>query len=382
MLLTITLDSTASGWRGALAVSALGKQPVDFVSVTRHQDSIVMRLPASAHEAELRGSLTADGRELAGTVTSDANANFRVARAGSPEAATLTASARRVEEARRIAQSLVDTTKLTPTANPDSARLVTSDIALFWSVVDRAPNDSLAAYLERDYLERGSAGLRDFIPGRILSAEDLATYVNSHRARYDSSRAANLDVKAAEREIRAAFRRLKELYPPAVFPNVYFVVGRFNSGGTSTDHGLLIGSEMYREATRLPAIVSHELIHYQQHCEAPTLLAQSFMEGSADFLGHLISGAEINGPARTYGVAHEHQLWQEFTPHFADREFYPWMYGTPTDGRPNDLGYFIGSRIAEAYYNQTSDKRRAIAEIIGACGDAVKQILATSRYNP
>jgi hypothetical protein len=382
MLLTITLDSTTTGWRGAAGASALGKRPVDFVSVTRLEDSVVMRLPGSAQNAELRGRLTPDAQELTGTVAAGGNGTFRLARAGTSEAVALTASARRIEESRRIAQGLVDTVRLVPTANPDSAQLVTSDIALFWSVLDRAPNDSLAVYLQRDYLERGSVGVRDFIPGRIMSAEDLASYVNGHRARYDSSRAAKLDVNAAEREIRADFRRLKELYPPAVFPNVYFVVGRFNSGGTSTDHGLLIGSEMYREASRLPGIVSHELIHYQQHCEAPTLLAHSFMEGSADFLGHLISGAEMNSPARTYGLAHEHQLWQEFTPHFADHDFYPWMYGTPRDGRPNDLGYFIGSRIAEAYYNHASDKRQAIAEIIGGCGDGVKQILATSGYNP
>lgn len=167
-----------------------------------------------------------------------------------------------------------------------------------------------------------------------------------------------------------------------MFPDVYFVIGRFNSGGTSTRHGLLIGAEMYRDPNRLPAIVSHELIHYQQHYPNSRLLEHSFLEGSADFLGELIAGAQINSAAHEYGLAHEHQLWQEFKPHFADTTFYPWMYGRPADGRPNDLGYFIGYRIAKAYYDRAADKRKAISDIITARGGDVKGILEESGYDP
>jgi hypothetical protein len=41
------------------------------------------------------------------------------------------------------------------------------------------------------------------------------------------------------------------------------------------------------------------------------------------------------------------------------------MYeGKVTNGRPADLGYFVGYRIAEAYYNEGSDKKKAIAAIL------------------
>jgi hypothetical protein len=36
-------------------------------------------------------------------------------------------------------------------------------------------------------------------------------------------------------EIRKGFERLKMIYPDAVFPPVYFVTGRRNSGGTDSD---------------------------------------------------------------------------------------------------------------------------------------------------
>jgi uncharacterized protein YjaZ len=128
--------------------------------------------------------------------------------------------------------------------------------------------------------------------------------------------------------------------------------------------------------------VSHELIHFQQHYPSKPLLEHSFMEGSADFVGELISGRQINNDAHRYGLAHEAELWKEFSAHFDDTNYFPWMYGRPTDGKPNDLGYFIGYRIAQAYYNKASDKKQAIRDIITARDGHVREVLAMSGYAP
>lgn len=389
MRLTITLDSTGGAWHGSLLVPAMDSQPQTFTAIMHTRDSIILRLPPDGQQQNvLHGHLSDDGRRLGGSVeTGDDGVTFITARAGTADAASLVAEVTRVQDSRRLANRMAaaaaaDSSVAAPYTDPGAPKLITSDIALFWNAVDHAPPDSLAAYLQRDYLDRSSVGVRDFIGGRIMSAEDLAAYVRGHRARYDSVRAANVDITKAEPGIRAAFRKLKAIYPPAVFPDVYFVIGRFNSGGTSSKHGLLIGAEMYRDPSRLPAIVAHELIHFQQHYDSRTLLQGAFAEGSADFVGEMISGAQINNKAHEYGLAHEHELWQEFKPHFEDHSFYPWMYGTPPDGRPNDLGYFIGYRIAQAYYNRMTDKRRAIRDIITGNGGNVKALLAKSGYDP
>lgn len=383
-VVSFTLDSAPNGWRGTFTARWLSRDPMALMVVSHSGESLRFQLPATGQNAVFAGRLSADGRRLEGRVGDVST--FTVARAATADAAALVAETRQAEASRRAAAALVDTvSSARPNDSPDSAQLVTSDVALFWAALDdasHAPPDSLASYLQREYLERASVGARDFIPGRILSAEDLAAYVRDNRLKYDSVRAANLDVGKAEPAIRAAFHKLKTLYAAAVFPDVYFVIGRFNSGGTSSRHGLLIGAEMYRDPTRLPAIVSHELIHYQQHCDNPTLLSNAFLEGSADFVGEMISGSQINTAAHTYGLAHEHELWQEFTPHFADRNFFPWMYGTPPNGRPSDLGYFIGYRIAKAYYDRAPDKKQALRDIVTACGASVREILAISGYNP
>ena len=380
----IALDSSATGWKGALTVPSQSPRPFTFTSIARAQDSLILQLPATAANGVLRVALSPDGKQLRGRVIAQGEGSVVTARAGSADAAELMAPVIRIEQSRAVASRLAKSVPPAkpPTPNPDSARLVTSDIQLFWSALDKAPADSLTEYLQRDYLDKASVGVRDFINGRIMSAEDLATIVRARRATYDSARAANLDVTKAEADIRNAFRRLKELYPPAVFPDVYFVIGRFNSGGTSTDHGLLIGAEMYRDPASLPGIVSHELIHFQQRYPSVPLLEHSFMEGSADFVGELISGRQINNDAHKYGIAHEAELWKEFSAHFDDKDYFPWMYARPTDGRPNDLGYFIGYRIAQAYYNKQADKTQAIRDIITARDGHVRELLAMSGYAP
>jgi hypothetical protein len=104
-------------------------------------------------------------------------------------------------------------------------------------VYDRAPPLRLEVWLRREYLNCGTQGLRDFIRGRILSAVDLAARIRRDRHRYEAARPATERVYEMESQIRATFQALKTRYPDAVFPNVYFVIGRFNTGGTVSPAG-------------------------------------------------------------------------------------------------------------------------------------------------
>jgi hypothetical protein len=267
------------------------------------------------------------------------------------------------------------------TTNPNAARLVTSDVTNFWDVLEHANDEDLEELLQRDYLDRGTVGLHDFIPGRILSAGQLARRIRTGRADYEAARANSLKVIEATPAIRAAFKRFKELYPQAIFPDVYFVIGRFNSGGTASENGLLIGAEM-ADPESVHGIIAHELTHFQQvHLkERPTLLQQAFREGSADFMQEMVTGVRANQRAQDYGRKHEHELWVEFRQQMAQQDYSGWMYSDATSDRPKDLGYFIGYRIAEAFYNHASDKRAAIRDIVRAAN--VPKILSKSGYDP
>ena len=196
---------------------------------------------------------------------------------------------------------------------------------------------------------------------------------------------------------------MKGLYPDAVFPDVYILIGRLTSGGTTSERGLLIGAEMNgrtpgmpeEELTawlkqvltpvdRIPQIVAHELIHFEQtHGGSEVLLGQAIHEGSADFIAELIAGRHINHHVHEWADPREAELWQEFRQKMHDKGYAGWLYGgvPAPDGRPADLGYWMGYKITKAYYDRTVDKRQAIREILDI-QDFDAAFLAKSGYAP
>ncbi|CAA9238539.1 MAG: Membrane-bound lytic murein transglycosylase [uncultured Cytophagales bacterium] len=253
------------------------------------------------------------------------------------------------------------------TSNPDSAVFLTKDIDNFWKAFDAFARDTTTNPFGKSYLAVGSKGVQGFTPNRIQSAENLLATVKRRRADYEKVRPNTLRVREKEKQCRSTFYALKYWYPEAVFPPVYFVVGAYNSGGTLNKDGLFIGAEMQSDVNNIPYMVAHELIHFQQKnlAQNPSLLQQSLMEGSADFLGELISGGNINGAANAYGKAHEERLCREFVARMDGKDYKDWLYiVSGKDDRPTDLGYWMGYQITAAYFNKAADKRQAIKEIL------------------
>ena len=271
--------------------------------------------------------------------------------------------------------------------NPDDARLVTSDIQNFWRAYDLAKPETAVEVFEREYFKPGSTGLKDFTQLRIKDAKSLAGAVNRFRKYYESARASTLRIESMQPKIRASFYALKYLYPEAVFPDVYFLIGRLSTGGTTSGRALLIGAEMYGRTPEMPqealndwlkqvlapvenvpSIVAHESIHFQQKSplnQRGTLLGQTIYEGSADFIGELICGSQINSHLHAYGNPREKDLWDEFKPAMMGKDSSKWLYnGSASKDRPADLGYYVGYKIAESYYQQAKDKRQAIKAIL------------------
>lgn len=270
--------------------------------------------------------------------------------------------------------------------DPAAAKLVTEDIARFWQAFDARAALGTAAAIDSLYFKPASPGLRDWIKLRLQNAAALAAVVDAVPQYYASARASTLQVARDEMKIRAAFARLAVLYPDAVFPDVYFVIGRLSSGGTTARSGLLIGAEMYGRTTdsvltrmspwlrqvlgtvdKVPAIVSHELVHYQQRLTGGGLLANALREGSADFVAELMSGDNINAHLHAWVNAdstRERMLWREFVRDMAVNDSKPWFSPPDVAVRPKDLGYYMGYRIAQSFYERQSDKRAAVRQIL------------------
>ncbi len=295
-------------------------------------------------------------------------------------------------------------------SDPDKVKFVTQDIDNFWRAYDLAAKEidsgKKAAIFEREYLDKGSAGLKDFLRMRIKSAAELVKTIEMLPRFYTSIRRSSLRVCEKEPRVRKAFRKFKQIYPDALFPDVYFVIGTASTGGTASASGLLIGTELYGSTATtprdefvemfrafmpnvkddselrslagkftgvalktldgVPAIVAHESCHFNQNYpRLDTLLAKSIQEGACDFIGEKISGDLMNPAQKVYGEKHEAELWREFRAEMDTASEKKWMYNALTSGeRPPDLGYFMGYKITQSYYKNAADKAAAIRDIL------------------
>ena len=246
--------------------------------------------------------------------------------------------------------------------SPLTARFITIDYDNFWNAFDKM--DSTLYNPFKDYLANASDGLKPYV--EYLNADTLYSTVLRKKDDYLRSRSIIAGIDTKKKKVQASYTALKYWYRTATFPPVYFVVGMFTSGGTASENGLVIGSEMLKDLDGLNGLISHELIHYQQNIMGDdNLLKQVIIEGSADFLGELISGEHINTIPFEYGNKLENRLCEEFVPLMLKNDYTDWLYGTSgKDDRPNDLGYWIGYKITEAYFEKQRDKREAVSAIL------------------
>ena len=248
----------------------------------------------------------------------------------------------------------------------EDAVFVKSDIVNFWKAFDLIEKEKNPF---TEYLETGSIGLKDFIPYRIESPKNLLKTVKSRMQDYKSVRAKSDSLQFLEDTIRQYYKIFKEINPEAVFPPVYFVIGAFNAGGGVTDNGLIIGVEVAKDDfPNIVYFVIHELVHFNQKYSVrpigkATLLEKSIVEGSADFFSSLTMKRDYKVE---YAETHLDELCKEFVGIMNETKYYGWLYGSKgkKEGRPNDLGYWMGYKITEAYYLNSADKNKAIYDIL------------------
>lgn len=248
--------------------------------------------------------------------------------------------------------------------NPLDAVFEIKDSKNFWQAFDKMEKSKQNPFIE--YMQKGSPGIKGFTENRIINADSLFAVVKKRKADYELSRNILDGISSKEKRVRAIYSALKYWYPDAKFSPVYFVYGRFNSGGTSSPDGIIIGTEMLKNLDGVSGLIAHELIHYQQNIQGKDMLLKwCLLEGGADFIGELISGESINQFSYKYGEQNLDKLCQEFVTRLKNADYQDWLYGTSKkDDRPNDLGYWMGYKITEAYFNKQKDKQKAIKEIL------------------
>jgi hypothetical protein len=268
---------------------------------------------------------------------------------------------------------------------------VTSDIGRFWKAYDDAQQSADPAETYGiEYFALGTSGLWGFVPDRLVSPHHLASVVQKYRDYYVAARAYMLHIPDERAAIVADLQRFKQVDPDATFPDIYFVVGALNSAGTSVDGvGLVLGAEMLSRppslsgiglpgfnamvlspVDRIPPTVAHELTHFNQHnADLQTLLGFTIEEGTADFMSQLVDGHNAVAAQWAFGCANEDALWAAFSKDMQstdDAVRRPWLFSYDTGplGAPPFIGYWLGSRIVQTFYDAQSNKQAAVAAML------------------
>ena len=240
-----------------------------------------------------------------------------------------------------------------------------------------SPRDSTCVALD-SYLRGGSAGLAAYRRKFDVGRPELCAAIQQRPEQYARLALLAPGLDSAVVHIGEIFSRAREIVPGARAPDVYVVVGNGISGGNTTRGAapmILIGAELLGDAHDVPATVAHELAHTLQRypfrgvSSGPrflqsTVLYQSLVEGTADLVAELLTGK----PRRNeYGEAHEAELWREFQRDMHSRDHDAWLYNGRSrkdSARPPDLGYWMGYRIAKAYFERSSDKAAALHQLL------------------
>jgi hypothetical protein len=263
--------------------------------------------------------------------------------------------------------------------DPDKALFVYADVHNFIRVFGllRDGGDTLEI-LQKEYLDKGTPGLKMFIEKYDLTVERLLKAIRKYPEKYASLDEMPPLLLELERANREAFVKVKELIPQAVFPPTYFLVESRRGIGSGSKEGQLIAVDKWKHPVdNKVTMIVHELIHFQQVMAVgydkyiamfgpeKNLLGLCIREGTAEFFALKITGRITQHKALDYIDENGDRLWDLFVTDMNGSETGDWMWRKPEDSlQPPHVGYALGCRIVEAFYERADDKAQAVADIL------------------
>jgi len=270
-------------------------------------------------------------------------------------------------------------------------KVYTSDIDNYWVAYDSITQThdftKRLDLINRLYINKGSKGLKAFMEARHYRDTLYIKHIEVYPEFWNSIRANTLAAKSKTNEIREAIAQFKILYPKLKPAELYFTIGGFRSAGTVSGNMVLVGCEI---ATGTPAInmsefknpwlqsvfakqtpdniislTIHEYVHTQQKNNNPkNVLGNSIKEGSADFITELVMGKPLVKSYLTYGREHATTIKKSFRKEMFATSLERWLFNGSYLEKEGDMGYYIGYEICKAFYNNSTDKAKAVKDII------------------
>jgi len=289
----------------------------------------------------------------------------------------------------------------------ESFKMNFNDVDNFWKVYDKTnlenSDDERIKIIEEEYFGQASNGLKILIKLDKLTPSSFNNFIKDTLF-FNSIRETTLKIKEDSSKIRNHIKSVEKLYPKARFSDVYFVIGQNFHGGTVRNGKMIIevqknaktektkseiiynnGFKGMNDYNSLIPLVIHEQIHIlQKKGNSNELLSAAISEGGADFVMFLVTN-QFPSFIRTtyeYGEKNEFKLWKKFQQDL-EKDYNSirkdWFYNYRRKDIHPDLGYFIGFKICEKFYNESTNKKEALEFLLNIANS--KELLEKSKYN-
>jgi hypothetical protein len=283
-----------------------------------------------------------------------------------------------------------------------SFSIKTSDIDNFWQAFDSLTTSiDSALTMQKLYIDKASPELKEFLKDRwMFTADEYVKAIKTYPKFWNSVRSCTENINANNDLIKKAFTEIKVIYPEFETPNICFVITPILTGGTSSNDNktLFIGAEIVMADSSvnvsefsnvfkhilgtldLMTFIVHEGVHTAQtpECE-PSVFSEVMTEGSADFITSYILKKTFNNRTYQYGYKNECAIWNEIKPDMDHGTNYEKWFGRYDINEHPDLGYFIGYRIVESFFEKAANKDQALIDIIKM--KSPKEIFNKSLYS-
>ena len=186
-----------------------------------------------------------------------------------------------------------------------------------------------------------------------------------------------------------------QVVPNAMYAPTYLLVGANRGIGQASLPGQLITvTRVADNKEKLKKLMVHELSHFQQamamggqkyaalYAAPDNMLGLCLREGGAEFVTSLVLNDITQSKALAYIEQDESKLKDRFKADLEaqDKEFWLWD-SLNQDSHPKLLGYAMGYKICDSYYDQASDKKEALQQIL-RMDDAETFVASSGYFNP
>ncbi|MBP2617819.1 hypothetical protein [Chryseobacterium jejuense] len=268
----------------------------------------------------------------------------------------------------------------------NAQKIISTDINNFWMAYDSIQKNKSneSEILETLFLNKKTDGLKAFMEIKKFGKEDYLNAIEKYPNFWNSIRPnTSIDAKKIK-TINTAFRKLEKLYPNNSKGTIYYTIGALKSGGTTNKEDLLLGVEkitgnqntfvsefenenlrkmfLFTNPSQLEQVTVHEFIHTFQKNGEINVLSKAIKEGSCDFIAELALNKKFTAHYLDYGFKNYEKVKFDFKSEMFSKKLENWFYNG--NAKNPDLGYFVGYVISKKYYENSTNKKAAIKNII------------------